>query len=88
MTFDECQKDLDSIRRRQGTSRPVIRVDFGGSCYRGLLARADSDPENRPRVGSPFGVLVLEDPGLARSAQTILQIASIAPGAIRDPIDN
>ena len=88
MTFDECQRDLDQIRRRQGTDRPLIRVDFAGSSYRGLLARADSDPSNRPKTGTPFGVLVLEEPGLIQGAQTILQIASIAHGSIKDPSDN
>jgi len=88
MTFDECQEELDSIRSKQGTLRPLIRVDYGGSCYKGILARADSDPESRSQAHSPFGVLVLEEPGLARRPQTILQIASIAPGAIKDPEDN
>ena len=80
MTFDECQHDLEAIRGRQGTARPVIRVDYGGSCYKGRLARSDSDPAHRPHA--PFGVLVLEEPGLARAPQTILQIASITPGSI------
>jgi len=88
MTFEECQKELETLRRKQGTPRPLIRVDYGGSSYNGRLARADSDPDNRPQAHSPFGVLVLEEPGLARMPQTILQIASIAPGAIRDPGDN
>ena len=88
MTFDECQKDLDQIRRRQGTDRPLIRVDFAGSSYRGMLARADSDTKDRSRGASPFGVLVLEEPGLVHGAQTILQIASISRGAIREPGDN
>ena len=85
MTFDECQQALDSIRRKQGTHRPLLRVDYGGSSYKGRLARADSDPEHRPPPGTPFGVLVLEEPGLARRPQTILQIASIAAGAISEP---
>lgn len=86
MTFEECQKQLDSIRRKQGTPHPLIRVDYGGACYKGLLARDDSDPATRPQSHSPFGVLVLEEPGLVRHPQTILQIASIAPGAIQDPV--
>jgi len=88
MTFDECQREVESIRRKQGTSRPLLRVDYGGSTYKGRLARVDSDPETRPGGQSPFGVLVLEEPGLVRTPQTILQIASIAPGSIRDPNDN
>ena len=82
MTFEECHQQLVSIRRNQGTRCPVIRVDFGGSTFQGRLARADSDPEHVQEPKSPYGVLVLEDPGLGRGPQTILQIASIPPGAI------
>ncbi|MDB5352932.1 MAG: hypothetical protein JWN86_4179 [Planctomycetota bacterium] len=87
MTFEECQKEVDSLRRKQGTERPLIRVDYGGSIYKGLLARTDSDSESRT-PSSPFGLLVLEEPGLSRRPQTILQIASISSGAIRDPNEN
>lgn len=85
MTFDQCQANLDQIRRRQGTERPLIRVDFGGTAYRGRLARSDSDDDGRV---SPFGVLVLEGAGLAREPQTVLQIASIPPDGIRDINEN
>jgi hypothetical protein len=88
MTFDECQRELETIRRRQGTPMPMIRVDYGGSCYKGRLSRSDSDPDNRPPASTPFGVLVLEEPGLVRGPQTILQIASIDLGAISDPTSN
>ena len=84
MTFDECERELDVIRRKQGTRLPVIRVDYGGSCYKGRLSRSDSEPENRPPAPIPFGILVLEEPGLACGPQTILQIASISLGAISD----
>jgi hypothetical protein len=86
MTFEECERELTSIRRRQGTRCPLVRVDYGGSMYEGRLARADSDPEHSQKA--PFGVLVLENPGLSRGPQTILQIANIRDGAIRDPGEN
>jgi hypothetical protein len=86
MTFDECRRELDSLRRQQGTTQPLVRVDYGGSCYKGRLARSDSDAGRE--ASGPFGLLVLEEPGLARGPQTYLQIASIAPGAIRDPGQN
>ncbi len=76
MTFEQCQTVLVSIRRRQGTRCPLVRVDYAGTTVRGRLARADSDPENR-RGDSPFGVLVLESLGLVRGPETILQIANI-----------
>ncbi len=77
MTFEQCHSTLVAIRRRQGTSRPLVRVDFGGTVYRGRVCRSDSDPEHRREPSSPFGVLVLEEPGLHRAPETILQIASI-----------
>lgn len=84
MTLDECQQALIPIRRQQGTPHPLIQVKFAGQLYVGRLARSDSDPEFKRRDGMPFGVLVLEDPGLARGPQMILQIASIPAGGIRD----
>lgn len=88
MTFEECRRELESLRRKQGTPQPLIRVDYGGSCYKGRLARSDSDATADRAASGPFGLLVLEEPGLARGPQTYLQIASIAPGAIRDPGQN
>lgn len=83
MTFEECQQALVSIRRKQGTRYPLLRVDYGGTVFRGRLARADSDPEYRNGSGSPYGVLVLEQLGLSRGPQTILQIASIPESGLR-----
>jgi hypothetical protein len=77
MTFEECQQALVKIRRKQGTRYPLLRVDYGGTIFRGRLSRADSDPEYRQDPVSPFGVLVLEQLGLGRGPQTILQIANI-----------
>jgi hypothetical protein len=77
MTFEECGQVLVSIRRKQGTRYPLVRVDYGGQVFRGRLARADSDPEYRHNASSPFGVLVLEQLGLSRGPETILQIADI-----------
>ena len=87
MTFDECQKAMLAIRRKQGTRCPIIRVDYGGSIFQGRVRRCDSDPEHRP-AATPYGVLVLEDPGLGRGPETVLQIASIAKGGIHDLSSN
>jgi len=86
MTFEECQQALVSIRRKQGTRYPLLRVDYGGTVFRGRLARADSDPEFRSDANSPYGVLVLEQMGLGRGPETILQIANIPQDGLR-PID-
>ena len=83
MTFDECQQDLVAIRRQQGTRYPLIRIDCGGSIYKGRLARTDSDPEHRCGAQDPFGIIVLEEPTRGRSQETVLQIASIPKGSIR-----
>lgn len=77
MTFEQCHSVLVSLRRKQGTSCPLVRVDYAGTVFRGRVARSDSDPENRRGSSSPFGLLVLEAPGLERGPETILQIASI-----------
>jgi hypothetical protein len=77
MTFEQCQKALIHIRRAQGTRYPLVRVDYGGTVFQGRLARADSDPEYRHDANSPFGILVLEQLGLSRGPETILQIADI-----------
>jgi hypothetical protein len=84
MTFDECHRNLVAIRRKQGTRCPLVRVDYGGSSYEGRLTRADSDPEHRRGSGSPYGVIVLQNLGLGRGPETILQIANIDEGGICD----
>jgi hypothetical protein len=84
MTFEQCHANLMVIRRRQGTRCPVLKIAYNGTVYQGRLARTDSDPEFRRPTGSPFGVLVLENPGLGRGPETILQIASIPENGIAD----
>ncbi len=87
MTFEECQQALVTIRRKQGTRYPLVRVDYGGTVFRGRLARADSDPEYQHDAGSPYGVLVLEQLGLSRGPETILQIANI-PASGLHPLED
>jgi hypothetical protein len=84
MTFEQCHANLLQIRRRQGTRCPAIRVAYNGTEYQGRLTRADSDPEYRRRAESPFGVIVLENLGLGRGPETILQIANIPEDGIAD----
>jgi hypothetical protein len=82
MTFEQCHTHLMMIRDRQGTPCPVVKVAYNGMIYQGRLARTDTDLESRRNSNSPFGVLVLENPGLARSPETILQIATIPEDGI------
>jgi hypothetical protein len=84
MTFEQCHANLMAIRRRQGTRCPLVKVAFNGAVYQGRLTRADSDPEYRKAPKSPFGVLVLENLGLSRGPETILQIADIPEDGIAD----
>ncbi len=83
MTFEQCHANLLTIRRRQGTRCPAVRVAYNGTVYQGRVKRADSDPEYRPAT-SPFGVIILENLGLARGPETILQIANIPEQGIED----
>lgn len=84
MTFDQCHETLTEIRRRQGTTTPILRVHYGGADFRGRLARSDSDPGGLRSDSGPYGVLVLAPEGLAPGPQTLLQIGSIPPGGIED----
>ena len=83
MTFQSCQSALVEIRREQGTRSPLLRVDFGGAVFKGRLKRADSDPEHRRENPSPYGLIVLEDLGLVRGPETLLQIADIPDDGIK-----
>jgi hypothetical protein len=74
MTVDQCQAVLNEIRRRQGTDRPLIRVVAGSIVVRGRVARG---PWGRRNPQSPFGVLVVEQPGLASGPAAMVQIATI-----------
>ena len=84
MTFEQCHANLLQIRRRQGTRCPAVRVSYNGMVYQGRLTRTDSDPEHRRRAESPFGVIVLENLGLGRAPETILQISNIPEDGIAD----
>jgi hypothetical protein len=74
MTYDQCQAVLDEIRRRQGTDRPFVRVVAGGIVVRGRVVRGLPGRRN-PR--SPYGVLVVEPPGLTPGPASFVQIANI-----------
>lgn len=77
MTFEQCHATLTAIRHEQGTSCPLVRVEYGGMTYRGRLTRSDSDEPKRRDGASAYGVLVLSSIGLTHEPETILQIANI-----------
>jgi hypothetical protein len=79
MTYDQCQAVLDEIRRRQGTDRPLVRVVAAGNIVRGRVMRGFAGRHN-PK--SPFGVLVVEPPGLAPVPASFVQIAQIPDGGL------
>ena len=87
MTFEMCHATLAAIRRQQGTRTPLIRVDYGGAVYEGRVARSDSDMENRKGNARPYGLLVLEPPGLVRMPETVLQIAGIPDNGLHSAED-
>ena len=74
MTYDQCQAVLDEIRRRQGTDRPLVRVIAGRCVVRGRIVRGLPGRRN-PK--SPYGVLVVEPPGLTPGPASFVQIANI-----------
>lgn len=79
MTYDQFQAILDEIRRRQGTDRPLVQVVVGAYVVRGRVAGGAAGRRN-PK--SPYGVLVLEQPGLTRGPASFVQIASIPDGGL------
>lgn len=84
MTFEQCQAILTEIRRRQGTDHPLVQVTSSDSIVRGRLRSADSDRPHPATCRSPYGLLVLEQPGLVPGPLTLVQIASIPDDGLRD----
>ena len=81
MTYDECHAALIEARRKQGTRCPIIRVDAGGSTYRGRLRRADSDPEHRRAMAAaPRGMIEVEQGAHGRA---VVPIDAIPAGGIQ-----
>ncbi len=77
MTLDQCQAILEELGRRQGTDRPLVQVVAGSCVVRGRLAPTAARPARPRNPESPYGVLVLEHPGLARGPSSLVQIANI-----------
>jgi hypothetical protein len=77
MTYDRFEAILDGIRRSQGTKWPLVQVRAGGSVVRGRVARIGAEAAGPHNPDSPYGILVLEQPGLGRGPASRLQIASI-----------
>ncbi len=84
MTFEQCQAIVNQIRRRQGTDHPIVQVTCSGAVLRGRLNRADTDRPPRSNSMSPYGLLVLEQPGLVPGPLTFVQIASIPEDGLKD----
>jgi hypothetical protein len=84
MTFEQCQATLSEIRRRQGTDHPLVQVRCSGSVVRGRLTRTDTDRPPRTNQYSPYGLLVLEQPGLVPGPLTFVQIASIPEDGLKE----
>lgn len=77
MTFEQCKAVLSEIRRRQGTNHPLVQVTCSGTVVRGRLTRTDTDRALGSNPQSPFGLLVLEQPGLLAGPLSFVQIANI-----------
>jgi hypothetical protein len=84
MTFDQCKTTLSEIRRHQGTDYPLVQIACSGTVIRGRLNRTDTDRPPRPDQKSPYGLLVLEQPGLVPGPLTFVQIASIPVDGLQE----
>jgi len=84
MTFEQCHAAVQSLRQRQGTTCPLVRVDYAGTVIRGRLTRSDSDRNAGKGRVSPYGIMTLEHLGLSRGPETVLQIANIPQDGIHE----
>lgn len=84
MTFEQCHETLLSIRHKQKTLCPLIRVNYGGHVVQGRVIHSDSDRENPGHASTRFGILTLKQPGLCQGPVTVLQIANIPPDGIHE----
>ena len=84
MTFEQCHANLLAIRRRQGTRCPMVKVAYNGTVYQGRLARTDTDRPHPSTHHSPYGLLVLEQPGLFPGPLTFIQIANIPEDGLHE----
>jgi len=85
MTAEQFESVLQEIRRKQGTPTPLVQVTTPAAIVRGRVARPDVDhPSHRRNPTSPFGVVALEQPGLVPGPSSLVQIADILDGGIRE----
>ena len=84
MTFEQCQAILSDIRSHQGTDHPMVQVTCSGSVVRGRLTRTDTDRPHHSNHQSPYGLLVLEQPGLFPGPLTFVQIANIPDAGLHE----
>ena len=76
MTFEECQRALVTIRRKQGTRYPRVRVDYGGTVFRGrclgeegkLVFETAKEPPLT--LGKQLKTIIKESAGLIRNVET------------------
>jgi hypothetical protein len=86
MTFEQCKTALSEIRSRQGTDHPLVQITCSGSIVCGRLTRTDTDRPPHANQSSPYGLLVLEQPGLVPGPLTFVQIASIPENGLKEDI--
>jgi hypothetical protein len=84
MTVDDCQAVLTTLRRKQGTRCPIVRIDHPEGALWGRLVRCDSDPEHRAAVPAPHARLFVEEPGRDRREVLSVAIAELGPAAVND----
>jgi hypothetical protein len=62
----------------------MLQVTCSGTIVRGRLTRTDTDRPHQSTHQSPYGLLVLEQPGLFPGPLTFVQIANIPEDGLRE----
>ncbi|WP_165071603.1 hypothetical protein [Paludisphaera rhizosphaerae] len=86
MTAEQFETVLEEIRRRQGTSRPLVRVATASRTVQGRVADLVVDRTDRcPH--SPFGIVSIEQPGLVPGPMIHVQVAEILADGLLEVSD-
>jgi len=84
MTAEQFETVLEEIRRRQGTRHPLVQLDLAGRTIRGRVREFVADRTTRRAPHSPYGIVAIEQPGLVPGPSTLVQVAEIREGGVRE----
>ena len=84
MAAEQFETALEEIRRRQGTSQPLVRVATAGRTVQGRVVNLVVDRTDRS-PHSPFGMVSIEQPGLVLGPMIHVQVAEILVDGLLEP---